>query len=77
MIGLNTGLVIVDTVNCKCLLVEVDEIDFMGELCTVHTEGTSVESTAFLGHETAVMTTQFHYKYTKYDMYAKRNLEIQ
>ena len=32
MIGLTSGLVIVDTVNCKSLLVEVDEIDLMGKL---------------------------------------------
>ncbi|XP_065907134.1 syntaxin-binding protein 5-like isoform X2 [Dysidea avara] len=30
VIGLTSGLVIVDTVNCKCLLVEVDEIELMG-----------------------------------------------
>jgi len=55
VIGLTTGLAIVDTVNCKCLLVEVDEIDFMGELCEVRTEGTSVESTVYLGHKTVVI----------------------
>ncbi|XP_065908011.1 uncharacterized protein [Dysidea avara] len=29
VIGLISGLVIVDTVNCKCLLVEVDEVELM------------------------------------------------
>ncbi|XP_065908017.1 uncharacterized protein [Dysidea avara] len=29
VIGLTSGLVIVDTVNCKCLLVEVDEVELM------------------------------------------------
>ena len=30
VIGLTCGLVIVDTVECKCLLVEVNEFDFIG-----------------------------------------------
>ena len=30
VIGLTCGLVIVDTVECKCLLVEVNEFNFIG-----------------------------------------------
>ena len=35
MIGLTCGLVVIDTVQCKCLLVEVDEFEFISELLTI------------------------------------------